>query len=402
MGGPPKLRRIITLPLLTFYGIGTILGAGVYVLIGKIAGIAGIYAPYAFLMATIIATFVALSYSELASRFPKSAGEANYVHQAFHKRWITLFTGIAIMLTGAVSAAVMARGFHGYLSEFVRIPIPIAIIGFVSIITIIAIWGVLESAKIAAIVTFIELSGILLVLWVAKSDLGHYAMNLGEYSPPMEGQAWAPIFLSAFIAFYAYIGFEDMVNIAEEVVEPERNMPRAIIVALIVTTLIYMLVAAACVAALPIDVLRNSEAPFADILRAKSQIPPSIISAISIVAILNGALVQIIMGSRVLYGLAEQGDAPKIFAQIWPKTQTPLIASLLFGLFVAALALWLPLETLAKTTSFIILIVFAVVCSSLLVVKKNAAPHNGLTLHPAIPLLAALLCLSFIAIQIWL
>ena len=396
------LTRVITLPLLVFYGVGTILGAGIYSLTGKIAGLSGIYTPVSFLLSALIAAFVAFSYAELSSRYPKSAGEAVYVDQAFAKSWLTALTGWGIVFTGIVSAAVMAHGFHGYLNEFTELPVGVSIIAYVLFITIIAILGISLSVNLAALVTIIEISGIALILYVCQESLLTLTVRWHEFIPPLSWDTWQPIIFGAFIAFYAFIGFEDMVNVAEEVIDPEKNLPTGIIIALIITTIVYVLVSFAAVLTLPIDKLANHAAPFALIIKENSQVPVSVISLISLIAILNGALIQIVMGSRVLYGMAEQGVAPACFKVIHPKTRTPIIATVFFSILLLVIALWLPIVMLAKITSFVILTIFTLVNLSLCVIKfqhYEAGAGGYLNVPLVVPVIGTFLCLGFILLQ---
>ncbi|WP_305908825.1 amino acid permease [Methylomarinum sp. Ch1-1] len=395
------LKRAITLPLLVFYGAGTILGAGIYALIGKIAALSGQYAPFSFLLSALIAAFVAFTYAELSGRYPKSAGEAVYVHHAFQARWLTALVGWGIVLTGIVSAAVMARGAYGYLNELIVVSEGIAISLFVLLISLIAIVGISLSVNVAALVTLIEISGILLVLFVSREQLWSIPANWHALLPPFSWPVWQNIILGAFLAFYAFIGFEDMVNVAEEVIEPEKNLPSGIILALLIATVFYVLVALAAVLTLPIPVLADHKAPFALIFQSNSDIPAEIISLISLIAIMNGALVQIVMASRVLYGLAEKGAAPACFAFIHDKTRTPVIATLFFAAILLTMALWLPIAELAKITSFIILTIFALISLSLCIIKirDKQHPFHYFKVPLIVPAISFLLCLSFIVLQ---
>lgn len=398
-----SLNRVITLPLLVFYGVGTILGAGIYSLTGKIAGLSGIYAPVSFLLSALIAAFVAFTYAELSSRYPKSGGEAVYVDQAFAKSWLTALVGWGIVFTGVVSAGVMAHGFYGYLNEFVQIPLAVSIIGYVVLITAVAILGISLSVRVAVLVTLIEFIGIAMILYVSYESLLTLTVRWHEFIPPLSWDIWQGIVFGAFIAFYAFIGFEDMVNVAEEVIEPEKTLPAGIVIALVVTTLIYILVSFASVLTLPIEKLANHAAPFALIIKEHSQIPVSVISLISLIAILNGALVQIVMGSRVLYGMAEQGVAPAWFKTIHPKTRTPISATLFFSLLLVIIALWLPIVMLAKITSFVILAIFTLINLSLCVIKLRyyeAGAEGYLNVPIIVPMIGFILCLGFIFLQL--
>lgn len=401
MNQETSLKRVITLPLLVFYGVGTILGAGIYALTGKIAGVSGFYAPIAFLFSALIAAFVAFSYAELSSRYPKSAGEAVYVEQAFKQPWLSCLVGWGIIATGIVSSAVMARAFYAYLQIFISLPDSLAVLLFVVLISTLAASGISFSVRFAALVTVIEISGVLLVLYVSRNHLYSFSERWQELIPPLSWEIWQAIISGAFLAFYAFIGFEDMVNVAEEVIEPEKNLPIAIIIALIVTTVFYVLVSLAAVLSLPLEKLANHSAPFALIIKENSQIPVELITLISLIAILNGALVQMIMGARVMYGMAQKNLAPSFLATIHPKTQTPVFATLCCALLVLVIAWWLPITSLAKLTSLIILLIFALVNLSLAIIKFKQPEKRveGIDIPLFVPIIGFLLCLGFIFLQ---
>ncbi|MDH5785894.1 MAG: amino acid permease [Chromatiales bacterium] len=210
-----SLKRAFNLPLLTFYGLGTILGAGIYVLIGEVAGLAGMAAPFAFLLASILATFSALSYAELSARFPVSAGEAIYVQQAFGIRSLSRLVGLLIALIGLISSATLVRGFVGYFQLYVPLPEWQIISLLVLLLGGLAMKGISESAWVAAITTVIEMAGLLLILVVAGENLQQLPEQLPQMIPGASGIALFGIVAGAFVAFYAYVGFEDIVNVAE-------------------------------------------------------------------------------------------------------------------------------------------------------------------------------------------
>ena len=401
----PSLRRVLGLPLITLYGIGTILGAGIYVLIGKVVAASGLYAPVSFLLASLIVAFSAFSYAELSSRYPRSAGEAVYVRKAFGSDWLFTLVGLAVVLTGVVSSATIATGFVGYMTLFITAPDWLVVLLLVISLGVIAAVGVNESVTLASIITLIEVAGIVLVIVVAVNSIELRNIELSAFVPPLSFPVWLGITTGAFLAFYAFIGFEDMVNMAEEVRDPVRVMPKSIIIALLVTTLMYFIVAFTAVNALPLDVLASSSAPFAEIIKRNSDIPVSLIGLISLVAIVNGALIQIIMGARVLYGMARQGRAPSLFARINSRTRTPLEATAAITLIVLVLALWLPIVTLASITSLIVLIIFTLVNLSLLRLKYlerkgQESVECGINVPSAVPLIGALLCMVFVLVQL--
>jgi len=363
-----QLDRSVTLVQLTLFGTGSILGAGIYVLIGKVAGEAGIYTPMAFLLAAAIAAVTAFSYAEVSARYPRSAGEATYVLAAFQRPWLATLVGYAIVLTGIISSATLANGFVGYSQQLLPLPalplivIPVALIGLV------AIWGIRQSMVAAAVVTLIEIGGLLLVIAVAKDSLLTLPTQWPNLVPAINQVNSLAIISGCTLAFYAFIGFEDMVNVAEEVVEPRKNLPKAILLAFFMATSLYVIVAVLAVLALPMQQLVASEAPFATLMEIYGY-SPTLISLVSLIAIINGALVQVIMASRVLYGLARQGGAPSYLASVNLTTRTPVIATVLVTLIVAVLALLFPLASLAKMTSIIVLAVFVLVNVSLIKIK---------------------------------
>jgi len=203
-----ELKRTLSLSIITFYGIGTILGAGIYVLVGKIAGEAGIYAPISFIFAAIIAGFTGFSYAELSSRFPYSAGEVFYVDEGFNKQWLSRIIGVLVVLTGVVSAATVSRGFIGYFNLFVETPDWIPIILVIAVLGGLAIWGIKESAMVVVAITALEIGGLLFVLFVAGDSLGDLPERIDELIPPMNPTILNGIVLGGFLSFFAFIGFD--------------------------------------------------------------------------------------------------------------------------------------------------------------------------------------------------
>jgi amino acid transporter len=366
-----ELKRTIGLPLLLFFGLGNILGAGIYVLIGKVAGEAAMYTPIAFLIAAVVAGFSAFSYSELSARYPLSAGEAIYIEEGFHITALSRLTGLLIALAGMVSAATISRGVYGYFQYFIELPEVFVVAGIILLLGLLAIWGISQSVTAAALLTAVEIGGLLLIIWAGSDYLHDIPEQMDSLLPPMQLITWSGILLGTFLAFFAFIGFEDMVNIAEEVKDPKRTLPMGILLALFIATIIYTLVCLIAVLALDQNTLASSDAPLADILASTSDINPKIISIIGIFAILNGALIQIIMASRIFYGMANKGWLWKGLAVVSEKTQTPVRATWLIIFIIMSLALWFPLESLARATSYLVLIVFALVNAALLSIKRT-------------------------------
>ena len=277
-------------------------------------------------------------------------GEAVYVQQAFNYKQLAVFIGILVILNGCVSAAALANGFVGYLQTFIPIPDWAAIVLISIALGLLAAWGIGQSVMAAAIITLVEVGGLMVIIWVARDEFSTIPLRSHELMPGFDGVVWLGILSGSFLAFYAFIGFEDMVNVAEEIKDVENTLPRAIIITLVLTTLIYFLVTLVAVLSIPPAELGQQKAPLSYIYEIKSGADPAVISLISIFAILNGGLIQIIMASRVLYGMSRQSLAPKalrFMADINPRTQTPIKATASVIVLVCVLALSFAIESLA-------------------------------------------------------
>ncbi len=387
---PSPLRRSLTLTHVTLYGLGATVGAGIYALLGEAAGEAGMLAPLCFVFASLLAAFTALSFGELCARYPRSAGEAVYVREGFGHAGLATTVGLLVVLAGIVSSATIVNALVGYLAEFVSLPRTAAILGAVAVLAVIASWGIGPAVSIAGLITVIEIGGILLVVWATRGSWVTFPDRLQEFAPPMSLPGWHGIFSASLLAFYAFIGFEDMVNVAEEVKNVRRNLPLAIVLTLVITTLLYIILSLAAVLAVPPAELAASGAPMALVYERGIGGPSNLISFIGMVALINGVLIQIIMASRVLYGLARQRSLPAVIGWIHPGRRTPLIATGVVTVIIAALALWFSLGPLARATSLITLAIFALVNLSLVRIKRRDPTPEGLFAAPSfVPILGA-------------
>lgn len=401
MPAPHALKRTLTLPLLTFFGLGTILGAGIYVLVGEVAGLAGMHAPLAFVVAAVVASFTAFSYAELAARHPTSAAEAVYVQEGFGRPWLSMLAGALVLFAALASAAALANGFAAYLRLFVDVPAWTAVLAVLLALGALAAWGIHESARAAAVATLIEIGGLLLVVAVSGESLLALPQRLPELAPPLRGAAWPGIFLAAFVAFFAFIGFEDMANLAEEVIEPERTMPRAILLALAIATALYLLVAVTAVLALSRAELAGNDAPLALMYAKATGREPFFIGLIALFAVLNGALVLLIRAARVLHGLSARGWLPAGLGRVHPVRRTPMLATAIVTAATLVLALALPLVSLARATSAAILVVFCLINLALLRIRRRIPAPPGVRVYPAaVPLVGCVLSLLLLAVQL--
>lgn len=399
MGEGAGLRRSLGLPLLTLYGLGNIVGAGIYVLIGKVAGLAGSSTTLSFIIAMVTAGVTALSYMELSGRYPVSASVSVYLHKAFGKRWLSVAIGLAMVVGGVASAAALAQGFAGYLNSFLTVPTGVASVGLLVAIGALAIKGMSESAKTAALFTGLEILGLALVVWFGRSAFAR--MDIAGMLTVDPAVGISGVFAGAFLAFYAYIGFEDMVNVAEEAKNPSRTMPLAILLSLVLSAVLYLLVVSVSTTLVAPAELSSSSAPLALVIERSGTGSVLVLSVIGMVAAVNGVIVQIIMGSRILYGLAREGWITRTLATVHGGYQTPVRATLLVLCAMIAATLLLPLVSLAQVTSLLILSVFTLVNASLIVIKRRGDVHQGYVVVPSVvPYLGVALCAGTIVVEL--
>lgn len=386
------LKRGLTLPLLTLYGLGVTIGAGIYVLVGAAAAKAGFYAPVSFLLAAAVVAFTGFSYAELGTRYPVSAGEAAYVRHGLNSNTMSLLVGLMVVTTGVVSSAAIAIGSAGYIRSFIDVSPEIITASLILLLGLAAAWGIVESITVAAIFTLIEIGGLALVIWFGLTLKPDLLLDMPRLIPPLEFSAWSGIASAGLLAFFAFVGFEDIANVAEEVKNPGRTMPWAIILTLVISTLIYLAVVSVVVLAVPMETLAKSAAPLALIFGKEGSATSHLFHGIASIATVNGVLIQMIMASRVLYGLAANGNLPGGLAYINPLTRTPLVATALIVGLIFVLALAFPISELAEMTSRVVLVVFILVNLALLRLKwRGEKPADGVFQVPVwIPVMGCL------------
>ncbi len=399
----PTLKRSISLPLLVLYGLGTTIGAGIYVLIGATAAEAGVYAPFAFLVSAVIVSLSAASFAELAGRFPVSAGEARYVREGFGGKALPLMVGLMVALSGIVSSATLIQGGAGYAMEFFPQPrwgLAVIIWG---LIFFLSAWGISQSVGAAALLTLIEAGGLLLIIGAGLGHSDTLAQRFSEIPFPSDMAALGGILGAGLLAFFAFIGFEDIVNVSEEVKRPKRTVPLAIGLTLLITTLLYMAVATIAVLMVPLDELGGSQAPLSLVFERTTGFGGHFVSAIAITAVLNGVIIQFVMASRVIYGLSRMGDLPAFLGQVHPLTRTPLLATALVAGIVLVLTLFFPLTRLAEATSTLILIIYFLVNLALWRIKtrEKHPPSEIFTVPRWLPLLGAVTNAFFLSAYLW-
>jgi len=394
------LRRTLGLGLLTLYGLGVTVGAGIYVLIGVTVAEAGAYAWISFLLAGVVVAFTAFSYAELSTRFPVSAGEAAYVDAGLGWPLLAQIVGLSVALAGIVSASAVSIGASAYLGELTGLPPFALLIVIVVGMGAVAWWGIMQSVAIAGVVTLIEIGGLFIVIGWGLGFSAQDGVTVSALFPPLTGAHWGGIFSAALLAFFAFIGFEDMVNVAEEVKDPRRTMPLAIILTLGIALVLYVATAIATLMAVPVDALAGSPRPLSLVFANAPVWLASAFLAIATIATVNGVLIQIIMASRVLFGMANRGQLPKPLAQISTKTQTPAVATFVVTLMIAAFSLVLPIERLAEWTSQIVLAVFVIVNVALVGLKRHATDGDHFSVPLLVPLCGIVLSIGLLATRL--
>ncbi|MFC8125600.1 APC family permease [Streptomyces sp. NPDC057302] len=391
---PTSLKKALTTPLLYFFILGDVLGAGVYVLVGQVAADSGgaVWAP--LVAALCLALLTAASYAELVTKYPRAGGSSHYANLAFGP-FAGFLTGFCMLAAGIVSVAALARGFGGdYLAEFVTLPLVLVLIVFLASLALLNARGISESTRANGVATVVEVGGLLLVIglgcWIVlrgDGDLG----RLTELGTAGKGPA-AALFSGAVLAYYSFVGFETSVNVAEETRDPRRSYPRALFGALLTAGAVYALVGAAAAAAVPTGKLAASSGPLLEVVRVAGGVPTRLFSAIALVAVANGALLTGIMSSRLAYGMAQDDLLPRFLTKVLPGRRTPWVAITVTTALSLLLAMTGDVDTLASTLVLLLLVVFFLVNTSLLVLRRDTVPHGHFRAPTAVPVLGAASC----------
>lgn len=369
------LKRSLGLTLSVLYGLGVTIGAGIYVLVGETAARAGFHAPLSFILAALVMAPSGATFAELASRMPTSAGEAAYVKEGFGSDRLALFVGLMVAAIGIISAAAIARGSAGYIRDISDIPINLIVLLVVLSMGAVAAWGITESVALAGAMTLIEIGGLLIIIGIASATVPDLGSRLPDAVPQWgDASAWTSVLGASLIAFFAFTGFEGLANVAEEVKSPGWTIPRAILVTLVLSTLLYVLVVWVALNVIPHDELGTAGAPLSRVYERLTGGPAFAFSVIAILATVNGVVFYIVMSSRVIYGLARRGLLAGSLARVNLSTRTPLSATALVVTIILALALTFPIAGLAEMTSRLTLVVFAFVNGALIAIKRRGVP----------------------------
>lgn len=394
-----SLERSIGLFALVVYGVGDMVGAGIYGTIGKVAGFMGNAVWVAFVVSMIAALLTGLTYASLASRYPRAAGAAYVTQRAYGFPFLSYVVGLAVVASGLTSMATGSRVFAETLGPLVGSPPHwLVFAGFLCVLAAVNFWGIRECVMVNIICTAIEVGGLLLIIAVSVPHFG--SVNYLE-TPPSAGGLTAPLVMSgAVLAFYAFVGFEDLLNLAEEVKNPQKTMPWGIILAVLCATVVYVLVSIAAISVVPYAQLADSAkgAPMAQIVKvAAPWLPHQTYTAITLFAVANTALMNFIMGSRLIYGMSRQGLLPRVLGRVHAGRRTPHVAIVTLLLVVLLLALTGNITELASATSLLLLLVFALMNAALIVLKFRQGEERGAFEIPVfVPLLGFLVCAALI------
>jgi len=396
------LRRGISRRTLLFFIVGDMLGGGIYTLVGEVGAEVGGAIWTAFLLALILAAFTAVGYAELVTKYPKAGGAALYVNRAFSVPLVTFLVTFAVMASGISSASALARAFGGdYLSAFVSVPTLLVAFVFIVLVALINYRGIVESVRLNVAFTSIEVLGLLLIVVIGVAAVVAGTADPGRAFEFKEGGSVPVLILAgASLSFYALIGFEDSVNVAEEVKDPRKAYPLALLGGLLIAGVLYLLVTITASMVVPTDRLAGSSGPLLEVVRlGPIAIPERVFSAIALFAVANGALINMIMASRILYGMSRERILPKIFGRTAEARQTPWFA-IIFTTVLAMIAIATgDVESLAGATVTLLLFAFILVNISVLVLRREKVEHDHFRAPSVMPVLGVIVSLGLLTQQ---
>jgi amino acid transporter len=401
-GGQPELRRVMGPGLLLLFIVGDVLGTGIYALTGTVAAEVGGVVWLPFLIAFLVALITAFSYLELVTKYPQAAGAALYTHKAFGVHFVTFLVAFAVMSSGITSASTAARAFSANAAEVFGLDLGEGIgitligLGFMSLVALVNFRGVGESVKTNVVLTCVELSGLLIVIGVGVWALGIGEGDFGRVTEFDTGDksVLAGVIAATGLAFFAMVGFEDSVNMAEECKEPRRIFPKVLLTGLMITGLIYVLVSISAIALVPPDRLSEGETPLLQVVDAGAPgFPIGLFGIITMFAVANTALINMLMASRLVYGLSRERVLPAVLGRVHAGRRTPVPAilfttALAFGLitFVGAV------PALGGTTALLLLCVFTVVNVAVLVLRRDHVDADHFRTPTVLPVVGAVAC----------
>ena len=398
---PTALSRTVSGRLLYVFILGDVLGAGVYALVGVMAGEVGGAVWLPLLVALGLALLTAGSYAELVTKYPKAGGAAVFAERAFKTPAISFLVGYSMLAAGVTSAAGLAIAFAGdYFTTFVSMPTDLAAVGFLILVALLNMRGIKESLRANVAMTAVELSGLLLIVVLGAIVLGRGDGDLSRTVEFTEGTTPALAVLgAALLAFYSFVGFETSANLAEEVVDVRRTYPRALFASLVTAGVVYVLVGVAAVAVVDPETLAGSTGPLLEVVNAADIVPERVFAVVALIAVANGALLTMIMASRLTYGMASQGLLPPVLAKVLPGRKTPWVAIVVTTLVAIALVFTGELQVLAETVVLLLLVVFISTNVAVLVLRKDTVEQDHFRVATVVPVLGVVSCLVLLTQQ---
>ncbi len=399
----PTLLRVMGPWLLLLFIVGDILGTGIYALTGQVAKQVGGVVWLPFLVAFVVAVMTAFSYLELVTKYPRAAGAALYAHKAFGIHFVTFIVAFAVMCSGITSASTASRAFAANLSNSFNLNlaggIGITLLGlaFMTVVAAVNFRGVGESVKANVVLTCVELTGLLIIifigLWAIGAGQGDVS-RVTQFKTAGDGSAFWPVIAATTLAFFAMVGFEDSVNMAEECENPTRIFPKVLLTGLLITGLIYVLVSISAITLVSPEKLGEGETPLLQVVQAGApNFPVEIFGFITMFAVANSALINMLMASRLVYGMSNERVLPAVLGKVHRSRRTPYIAIgfttlLAFGLitFVGEV------PALGGTTALLLLAVFTVVNVAVLVLRRDRVGHQHFRTPTIVAVLGALIC----------
>lgn len=412
-GEEPQLKRAISRNMLLLFVIGDVVGGGIYTLVGKIGGEVGglVWLPMGIALG--LALLTATAYAELVTKYPQAAGAALYVNKAFRRPFFTFMVAFAVMCSGIASAATLARGVAGtYLPQLIggidgATTIKLIGVGFLLIVAAINFRGISESVKLNVVLTLIELGGLILIVVIGLAALLDGTGDIGNaFTTRGEDVNLLPATITATaLAFYALIGFEDSVNVAEEAENPRRDYPRALFGGIAVAGVVYLVIGVLAPAVLNTEQLLSTDDvdnPLIEISQlGPLSVPVKLFAVIGVLALANGALINMIMASRLTYGMSRQGIIPRVFSKVHAVRQTPLTAILFTtALAILLLAVTKDLTDLSNTTTSLLLGVFFFVNISVLVLRRDPVDHDHYVAPSVLPAIGAIVSIGLLIYRI--
>lgn len=395
-----KLKRAIGPGLLLLFIVGDVLGTGIYALTGKVAEEVGGMVWVPFLVAFAVATLTACSYLELVTKYPKAAGAALYTQKAFGIHFVTFLVAFAVMSSGLTSSATAARAFAenfstGFAFEFGPVAVTIIGLAFIGAIALINLRGVSEGVLLNAVFTCIELTGLIIIIGIGVMVFGAGEADIGKAFEfeSSDGIFW-PVIAGTTLAFFAMVGFEDSVNMAEETKHPSRTFPKVLFAGLAIAALLYLVVSVVAISIVPVEDLAEGDTPLLKVVETGAPaFPPWVFGLITMIAVGNSALINLLMASRLVYGMSEEGVLPRVLGRVNRSRKTPATAILFTSLLAAGLVTFVgAVPELGGTTALLLLAVFTVVNVAVLVLRSDKVEHEHFKSPPAVSVAGALSC----------